>query len=274
MPAEERRAKPGPIPASSQSAIAAGSASLENASTGARHFFPLWLLVLLAGVAAGLLSALGGEATFHAFVLEPHYPANYASTSGYERAAVRADVDRIAKQVVEIKKATAAYGLLGLLLGVAMGALGGLARGSIRSTLVGVLVGGVSGAATGAGLSAALVPVYFGFMDPARGLILLFATYAAIFAGVGAAGGLALGCGLGDRKMISRSLVSGLLGSVVGTFAFEVINSLAFPLLVTFEPVPGERIPRIVVHLCVAIGTALFAGLAADRVRNRLAFGP
>ena len=225
-------------------------------------------------MAAGLLSAFGGEKTFNAFPLDPHYPASYGRTSGYERAAVRTDVNRIAKQVVEMKKATAAYGLLGVLLGVAMGVAGGLARGSIRSGLVAVLVGGVSGAVTGAGLSAALVPVYFRLMDPARGLILLFLIYAAIFAGVGAAGGLALGWGLGDRKTISRCVIGGILGSFVGTFAFEAINSLAFPLLGTFDPVPAERIPRLLVHLCVAIGTAALAGLAAGRLGNRPACGP
>jgi len=262
---------PGSTPVSSPATSAAGSASLWNTSTGARHFFRFWLLTLFAGLAAGLLSAFGGEKTYDAFALDPHYPANYGSTSGYERAAVRSDVERIAKQVVEMKKGTAAYGLLGLLLGVAMGVAGGLARGSIRSGLLGVLAGGASGALTGAALSAALVPVYFRLMDPTRGLVGLFLIHAGIFAGVGAVGGLALGWGLGDRKLIGRCLIGGLFGSFVGTFAFEAINSLAFPLLGTFEPVPAERIPRLAVHLCVAIGTAALAGLAAGRVGSRSA---
>jgi hypothetical protein len=273
MPADEPRPNPVPAPVSISTDSAAGSASRMDTSTGARRFLPVWLLTLLAGAAAGSLAAFGGEKTFDAFALDPHYPANYGSTSGYERAAVRADVSRTAKQVVEMKKATVAYGFLGLLLGAAMGIAGGLARGSIRSGLGAVLVGGVTGAVTGAGLSAALVPVYFRFTDPAKGLILLFSIYAAIFAGVGAAGGLALGWGLGDRRTIGRSLIGGAIGALVGTFAFQSINSLAFPLLATFEPVPAERIPRLVVHLCVAIGTAALAGLAAGRVGNRPADG-
>jgi len=271
MPAEVPPRNVGPTPVSSPAASAAGSASLWNSSTGARQFLPFWLLTLGAGLAAGLLSAFGGEKTFDAFALDPHYPANYGSTSGYERAAVRSDVNRIAKQVVEMKKGTAAYGLLGLLLGVAMGVAGGFARGSIRSGLGGVLAGGVSGALAGAAVSAALIPVYFRLMDPANGLLVLFLIHTAIFAGVGAAGGLALGLGLGDRKIIGRCLIAGLLGSLVGTFAFEAINSLAFPLLRTFQPVPSEPIPRLVVHLSVAIGTAALAGLAAGRAGNRTA---
>jgi len=274
MPAAEPPGNPEPAPVSNAAAFDADSASHRNAPTGARHFLAFWLLTLGAGVAAALLSAFGGEKTFGAFALEPHYPSSFASTTGYDRAAMRADVLRIAQQAVEQKKGMAAYGLLGLLLGVALGVAGGLARGSVRSGLAAALVGGVSGALTGGGLSAALVPVFFRLLDPASALILLFSIHAAIFAGVGAAGGLALGWGLGDRKTIVHCLIGGLFGSVVGTFAFEAINSLAFPLLGAFEPVPAERVPRLMVHLCVAIGTAALAGLAAGRGGNRSACRP
>jgi hypothetical protein len=217
-------------------------------------------------LAAGSLSAIGGEKTSGAFTLDPHFPASYASASGYDRAAIRADVNRIAQQVFEMKKGAAAYGLLGLLVGAAMGASGGLARGSIRSGLGGTLIGCVSGAALGAGCSVLVIPIYYRLMNPARGFIMLFMTYAVIFTGVGAASGLALGWGLNDRKLIVRCVIGGLVGSLLGTFAFEAANSLAFPLMETFEPVPAELIPRIVVHLSVATGTAVFAGLAAGRV--------
>jgi hypothetical protein len=96
--------------------------------------------------------AFAGERTFNSFPLDPRYPANYASTTGYDRAAMRSDVTRNAQHAVEMKKATIAFGSLGLFLGVAMGALGGLSRGSLGRGLLGVLVGGASGAVTGAGL--------------------------------------------------------------------------------------------------------------------------
>jgi hypothetical protein len=271
---EERRANAAPAPVSSSAPGAAERAGLGNRSTGAGHFFRVWLLTLLAGLAAGLLSAFGGEKTFDAFAPEPHFPANYAGSSGYERATLRAQVNQNAKQVVDRKRAMAAFGLLGLLLGVSMGASGGLAGGSIRSGLLAGLVGGVSAAVVGVGLSAALVPVYFRWMDPTNALVLLFLTYSTIFAAVGAAAGMALGWGSRDWQMTSRCLLGGLLGSLVGTFAFQTINSLAFPLLGSFDPVPAERIPRLVLHLCVAIGTAALAGLAAGKAGNRPASGP
>ncbi len=250
---------------------AAGGATEGYTSALTRHRIPFWVLTLLVGLAVGSLSGVGSEYTYNAFALDPHYPANYGSTTGYDRAAMRADVERIAKQVLEMKKAAAAYGLLGLLLGVALGALGGFASGSIRWGLAGALVGAISGTAAGAGFAAALVPVYFRLMDPGSGLILLFMIYAAIFAGDGVAGGLALGWGLGDRMMIVRCLIGGVFGSFVGTFAFEAINSLAFPLSGSFDPVPAEWLPRLIVHICVATGIAACAGLAVDRAGSRSA---
>lgn len=271
MSADKPEARSGTAPVLGPAGSSSGGASSGHSSTGARHFLPFWVLTFLTGIAAGSLSAFVGETTYGAFALDPKYPANYGRSTGYDRAAIRADVERVAKQVLEMKRAAAAYGFLGLLLGVTVGALGGLARGSIRSGLAGTLAGAVIGVASGAGLSAALVPVYFRLMDPASGPILLFLVYAAIFAGVGAACGLALGWGLGDWKKIGRIVIGGVFGSFVGTFAFEAIDSLAFPLLDAFNPVPAEWVPRIVVHLCVATGAAVFAGLGAGQDGNRSA---
>jgi hypothetical protein len=118
-------------------------------------------------------------------------------------------------------------------------------------------------------MSAVLVPLFFHLLDPAQGISLLFWTHAGIFAGIGAAGGLALGWGLGDWRTVVGCLIGGLIGSFAGVFAFEALNSLAFPLVPTFVPVPAERIPRLLVHLCVAMGTAAVAGLAVGGVRGQ-----
>ncbi len=42
----------------------------------------------------------------------------------------------------------------------------------------------------------------------------------------------------------------------------------------TFEPIPDERVPRLVTYLCVAVGTALIAGRAARRPDRRRAAKP
>ena len=64
---------------------------------------------------------------------------------------------------------------------------------------------------------------------------------------------------------MGRAILGGLLGGLVGTIALEVVNSLAFPLMRTFEPIASERTPRLLMYLCVAVATGLFAGLAAGR---------
>ena len=266
MQSEEPPMKTGETGVSSYSTSAGGA---ENAAPGTRRCLPLWLVSLGAGLLAGALSACAGEASSGAFALHPHFPANYNKISGYERMAVRSDVLREAYQVVETKRGAAAYGALGLFLGVAMAVAGGIAGGSIRSALIRAVVGGAAGGAAGAAFSLAFIPLFFRFLDPENGLILLFLTHAAIFAVIGAAGGVALGWGLGGPDVVFRCLIGGLFGAFFGAFAFETINSLAYPLLRKFEPVPAARIPRLVVHFCVAAGTALLAGLAAGDVSRQ-----
>ena len=273
MSEEEPHAKSAPtlVPRSAASAVLGASA---GSSGGARHHLPFRLLTLLAGVAAGVLSAPAGEKTFNAFPLDPHYPANYASTSGYDRAACA--FRRHAKCTAGRRDEESNRGLwvAGCSTECPLGVTGGIALRSIRSGMVGVLVGSLT---WGPGRSRPLrgaVPVFFRFLDPAWGSSCCFRLMPPSSLGSGSRAGLALGSGLGGRKLVSRCLLGGLLGALVGTFAFETINSLAFPLMSSFEPVPAERIPRVVVHLCVAIGTAAGAGLAAGRVGNRLASVP
>jgi len=263
-------------PASSLPAQAGGSSAGRPTAIKASLRVPLALITLGAGIIAGVLSGLGGEATSRAIPMRIEYPPNFASVSGYQRDAVLAMLAGDAMRVAVRERAAAAYGLLGVLLGVGLGLTGGWTSGSVRSGLIGALVGGVAGGVAGAALSAVFVPIFFRFQDPETdaatlGLLLLFFTHAAIFAGIGAASGLALGWGLGDRGTIGQALIGGLLGAVIGTFAFEVINSLLYPMVRTYEPVPMEPTPRVLLHLCVAVGTAVLAGWAAGGARKRSA---
>jgi hypothetical protein len=198
------------------------------------------------------------------------YPANYAQLSGYHKMAVQAELEGKARVVVERKKTAVAFGLLGLVLGVSLGLAGGLARGGSRPALAGAVIGGLAGAAAGGGLSWALVPWFFRYEDPeGGGMLVLFLTHAGIFAGVGAASGLALGLGLNDRPALGRVLFGGLLGALIGTVAYEAALGTAFPLMRTYEPLSTERVPRLLAHLCVAACTALLAGLAAARTLRK-----
>ena len=106
-----------------------------NAEKPSNRVFPLWLLALGSGLIAGSLAAVGGELTYEALHKEPVYPASFSSLGGSERAIVRGVVRFKTKVAVETKKATAAYGLLGVALGVVLGLAGGLAGRSRRVSL-------------------------------------------------------------------------------------------------------------------------------------------
>jgi hypothetical protein len=226
----------------------------------------VWLWALTAGLVAGLASWLGGEAAYGYFKPVIRRPANWEEMSPFDRTSVISDLTREARPSVEAKNAAVAYGMLGAALGGTLGLVGGLARRSNRAALAAALVGIVAGASAGAGMSAVLTRVFYRLLDPESGMMLPFLTHAGIWMSVGAAGGLAFGMGLGGRRSIVRALLGGLLGAALGTMMFEVINAVAFPLVRVFEPVPGERLPR----LLALLGVAGFAALgAAVGVRDR-----
>ena len=228
-----------PIPESAHAAsAAAGPAdSLHSETTlgGVARWLPLWLLTLGVGLVSGLISWAGGEPMSTMFRIQDEavYPANFQNMGSYEKQAVNAEIQGAAERVVERKKAVASFGLLGMALAVGLGLIGGLAAGSPRRAILGALGGGLAGAVAGAGLSWVVVPIFFRFQTPASGLLVLFLTHAAIFTGIGAMAGLALGLGLGDRSAMGRALFGGMLGGFLGTIALEIVNSLAFPLMRT-----------------------------------------
>ena len=198
-PQRESGSEPGPSPPPGE----AGLNHSKGAGVRGGLRLPLWLLTVGAGLIAGLLAGLGGEAIGKAIPLLVEFPPDYAKMGGYQKDAVRAMAVGKAEKVVERKKATEEYGLLGLLLGLSLGLTGGLAAGSPRSGFMGAAIGATIGAAAGAGISWAVVPLFFRYQDPeSGGLLGLFITHAGIFAGVGAAAGLALGIGLGDRPAL------------------------------------------------------------------------
>jgi hypothetical protein len=229
------------------------------------RWLPLWLLTLGVGVVSGLIAWAGGEAMSTRIRIQDEaiYPANFRKMGTYEKQAVDAEVQGAALRAVNRKQAAASFGLLGMVLAVGLGLIGGLAAGSPRTAILGALGGGLAGAVAGAGLSWVVVPIFFHFQTPASGLAVLFLSHAAIFCGIGAMAGLALGLGLGNRPALGRAIFGGILGGGFGTVALEIVNSLAFPLMRTLEPIASEPTPRLLTYLYVAILTAYFVGFAA-----------
>ncbi len=114
MHAEEAQPSSGSIP--DQSPLPAESGPIRSHEAGVKggSRLPLWLLTAGAGLVAGLLAALGGEAIGRAIPLSVKYPPEYAKMGGYQKEAVRSMALGQAEQVQEQQKAAAAYGLLGL----------------------------------------------------------------------------------------------------------------------------------------------------------------
>jgi hypothetical protein len=231
---------------------------------------PSWLLALACGLLAGAAAASGGERGYRAYKPMVVLPPNYKQMNTYERQAYMGEqVDRL-RPPAELKNTALAYGLLGSLLAAAMGLAGGLARGSIRVALATAAGGAVAGAGTGGGLAAVLTPVFFRLLDPFAPLLAPVVVHGGIWCGIGVVGGLAFGLAYaGPSTTALRAGLGGLLGALVATVVFELVNAFAFPMVIVAEPVPPERTLRLLAHFAVAVAASLGAALVVPaRVRK------
>jgi hypothetical protein len=231
----------------------------------------LWIWALAAGIAAGAVAAIGGEAAHkRRFVPPMKLPANYESLGMYDKPDVLSAVLRKETPGVESKNTAVAYGLLGAAIAGALGLAGGLARRSGRSGLITAVVGVLAGGAIGAIMSAVLVPVFFRELTDETGMMLGLMVHAGIWVPIGAAAGLALGVGLGSSRAMALALIGGLAGAALGSMAFEVINALAFPNARLDMPIPELRSSRILAALSVAVCTSLGAALGLQERKRKV----
>jgi MFS family permease len=156
--------------------------------------------------------------------------------------------------------------VFGGLLGFVLGSVGGMARRSMGAALTAGLVGAGVGAAVGAGASYFVLPVYARYRqmdggDLAASLVL----HASLWAGIGAAGGLALGLGLGGRLRPLQTALGGLLGAIAGGLLFDFLGAAAFPLEETGLPTSSTARTRLLARLLVAVLAAAAAAWAASQ---------
>ncbi len=267
MNAEPSQSNPSSPPTESPGAQTEDMGTKTAAATRGAARVPIWLPLLGGGLVAALLAWAGGEAIYPTFHLEDEavYPANYKTLGGYQKEAMDSRIQALARGAADRKRAAASYAWLGFVLAASLGWIGNRAASSTRSRIIGAVAGGAVGAATGAAVSWIAVPLFYRYQDPDSGLLVLFLTHAAIFGSVGAASGLALGLGMEDRSRLGPAILGGCLGALIGTMALEASNSLAFPLMRTFEPIASQGAARGLSYACVAVSTALSSGLAAER---------
>jgi hypothetical protein len=207
-----------------------------------------WILALGAAVIAGLLTWAVGEKTYG------HYrPPKEA----YKNRFAFAEVNRH-ELVADRKNGAIAFGTFGACLGLLGGAAGGLERRSMRALVIAAPAGLVSAGLLGGVAGYALAPMVPQFYDDKNPTIVLpVLVRGGIVAAVGLAAGLAFGLGREGPRGLLRPLAGGLIGSVLGIVAVEVIYALAFPMVRNDHAIPLSATTRLLCYLCVAIGAAV-----------------
>jgi hypothetical protein len=144
-------------------------------------------------------------------------------------------------------------GILGGVLGLSFGVGGGLAGGSNPGAARAGLFGLLLGAAAGMAASWVLVPVFYRSLGRPPNPMLPLVIHTGLYAAIGSTAGLAFGLGLMGRWGAVRGLLAGFMGAVLGSVAFNVLHTYAFPLEWDFSPMPGRSLSRLLAHLCVAV---------------------
>ncbi len=214
---------------------------------------PDWLRVRWMAVLAGLLSGLAafglGEAVYNVV------PAKQImmNTMGTSAMAVTGENQSLAV----VRNGAIACGVLGLWLGGILGMAGGVSRGSRSSTWKAGLLGSILGASL-AGCVALAVLQRFADARVAHSdydILISMAMHGLTWGLAGAAGGLAFAVGLGQRRLIARLAVAGLVGAVLGAIAFDAAGAYFFPLAETGDPVSTTWPSRLVARLWVTAAT-------------------
>lgn len=237
----------------------------DEARTAIRTSDALWPWALAAGIAAALVGWRAGEALYGRFVPVAIKPADWDSMNPYARSDVMNRQILATTPPAESKNAALAYGVLGAALGCALGVVGGLVRGARGAALLAGGVGLSAGLAAGAGASLLLGPVFYRYLEPTTGLMLPLL----IHSGIWAAGGLALGLGLGDRRSVAGAALGGVVGAVVAAIFFELASATLFPTERLAAIVPGEPTSRLIAHGLVGILVALGAAYGVRPLRKR-----
>jgi hypothetical protein len=224
-------------------------------------------IALTAGIAAGLVSWLVGEAIYGTFAPPPELSKtiNFSMSSRLARA----------QSVANIKNATLNAGVLGAVLGMALGVAGGVARRSTRAGVVAGAVGLVLGGAVAAQMAWALTPIAErNRILASESLVFAFLIHVGVWSAIGAVGGLAFGLGLGGRSTVLRAMLGGFVGASLGTAAYELLGALAFPMAGTSGALSTIWVTRLLALLLVTLPGALGSALALEVQAPRARTGP
>jgi hypothetical protein len=220
-----------------------------------------WLLVL-AGLASGLLAFAVGEAIFDLI------PAKKVEVPTMGQIVIAATVET--SNVAAVRNGALTFGLLGICLGGCLGIAGGQARRSTSAAVIGGLVGSILGLCLAVGSSFALLPFFLKTLpnQPDYEVILSMIMHALIWGLTGAAAGVAFAVGFGEPRLIGRALAAGFAGAILGAIVFELIGAATFPLANTGQPISSTWQTRLLARLLVAGGTVACVILHLPRSRR------
>jgi hypothetical protein len=215
-----------------------------------------WVLGLGLALLAGAGAWYAGEYTFRRYK-----PSDEAASQAYNFVALNREMAQ-----AQSYNGALTFGLLGGLLGLGLGLAGGLTRRSAVGAVIGGLAGLILGTAAGALPALVVMPWQWQHRndDPSSTELLVpFATHLALWGLVGLAAGVSFAIGVGGARpsRLLAGAAAGLVGAILGTFAFEMIGAFAFPLARTADPFSGTSETRLLARLCVAG----FVGLGAIR---------
>jgi hypothetical protein len=220
----------------------------------------LWTAALSAGLLAGVVAWLIGEAAHE------YFPPKLVETTIRGRTGRGATPETMNEATV--KNAVLVFGVLGAVLGLSLGAGGGLAQRAARAAAVAAAVGLINGAVAGVAAAAAVLPRALRTEEFREdNLVRPFLIYVGLWVPLGVAAGLAFGLGAGRRRgPLLAAAVGGGLGAVLGTGTYELIGGLAFHFARTLHAFSLTWATRLLARLRVTLGSAAGAALgAADR---------
>ena len=214
-------------------------------------------LILAAGVLAGLVAWLGGEACRD--LIKARRRAVNAKGITLSVVTPR-DQD-----VADARNAGLAFAWLGAALGACLGGAGGLAGGSGRRAMSAAGFGSMAGVVGCAAMSLALLPLYDAYRhrnpdEASRDLIFPLLVHAGVWSVAGAVGGAAFAMGAGRRRLLPLTVVGGLVGAAVAAGLYELIGVVAFPDAGTTRYVSLTWPSRLLARL--AVGSLAASGIA------------
>jgi hypothetical protein len=207
----------------------------------------IWAFALTAGVAAGLISWVGGELAFEAFK-----PRLFNVPSPVGGATLQPTV--ASTNVAEFKNAILAFAILGCVTGLAMGFSGGLAgRSPSRGVKVG-LSAQAAGALVGALASLTLLRFFYrGLVQDLNDLWSPLLIHGGIWMAIGAVGGSAFALGLGCQRRLHAAIGGAVFGGFFASVLYQTVSASFFPDSQTNGPVGTSSSVRLVAMLSVTL---------------------